>query len=244
MAGLPDQLAQLLAGREVQVALLVVLLTVLLLLVVKACGKGSKSNVVLLVGPCNAGKTTLFYALRDGTTHLGTVASMQENEDWCQIKNVAGKVVGSVRLVDIPGHPRLRFKSEQYLTDAAAVVLLVDAADITPHKTEAAEELFEVLTHAAVVRRRTPILVACNKMDLETQAHSVDFIRRTLEKQLDTMRKTRLSLGSDAAKAAVLGKGDKPLSLASLRNPISTASISADKGEVGEVQAFLAGLLR
>ncbi len=34
---------------------------------------------MLIVGPCDAGKTTLFLQLRDGTTHSGTVASMQEN---------------------------------------------------------------------------------------------------------------------------------------------------------------------
>lgn len=41
---------------------------------------GSKGNVVLLVGPCDAGKTTLFHQLAEGSTHLGTVASMQANE--------------------------------------------------------------------------------------------------------------------------------------------------------------------
>ena len=51
-------------------------------------------------------------------------------------------------------------------------------------QVEAAEELFEVLTHPSVSRRRVPILLACNKMDLETQAHSVDFVKRTLEKQV------------------------------------------------------------
>jgi signal recognition particle receptor subunit beta len=35
---------------------------------------------VLLVGPCDAGKTTLFHQLAEGSTHLGTVASMQPNE--------------------------------------------------------------------------------------------------------------------------------------------------------------------
>lgn len=41
---------------------------------------GPKGNCVLLVGPCDAGKTTLFHQLVDGSTHLGTVASMQANE--------------------------------------------------------------------------------------------------------------------------------------------------------------------
>lgn len=41
---------------------------------------GPRGSVVLLVGPCDAGKTTLFHQLVEGSTHLGTVASMQANE--------------------------------------------------------------------------------------------------------------------------------------------------------------------
>ena len=54
---------------------------------------------------------------------------------------------------------------------------MLDSVEITPHKAEAAEELFEVLTNASVAGRRVPVLIACNKMDLEAQAHSLDFIR-------------------------------------------------------------------
>ncbi len=57
-------------------------------------------------------------------------------------------------------------------------------------QVEAAEELFEVLTHPSIAKRRVPILLACNKMDLETQAHSIDFVRRTLEKQVWTSWKS------------------------------------------------------
>ena len=66
--------------------------------------------------------------------------------------------------------------------------------------------------------------------------------RRTLEKQLDAMRKTRTTLSSDAkAKAAVLGKVDsgKPLTLAGLRNSVTVAPMSALKGDLAEVFAFL-----
>lgn len=233
-----------LSQPEVQVALLAVVATILLLFIIKALSGRKRGGAVLLVGPCNGGKTTLFYRLKDGTTHLGTVASMQENEGSCQIRNDKDRVVGNVRLMDLPGHPRLRSKLEQYLKDASAVILVIDSADITPNKTEAAEDLFEVLTHPTVARRRLPVLLACNKADLETQAHSVDFCRRTIEKQLDAMRKTRIALGGESGRAiTALGKPDKPLSLSTLRSPISATSISAEKGDVAEVTRFLAKLV-
>lgn len=40
---------------------------------------GPSGSTVLLVGPCDGGKTTLFHQLLEGSTHLGTVASMQAN---------------------------------------------------------------------------------------------------------------------------------------------------------------------
>ena len=43
-------------------------------------GGSRRGNTVLLLGPCDAGKTTLFHQLTEGSTHLGTVASMQANE--------------------------------------------------------------------------------------------------------------------------------------------------------------------
>jgi signal recognition particle receptor subunit beta len=41
---------------------------------------GPRGDAVLLVGPCDAGKTTLFLQLRDRSVHGGTVASMSVNE--------------------------------------------------------------------------------------------------------------------------------------------------------------------
>ncbi|URD93973.1 signal recognition particle receptor [Musa troglodytarum] len=40
----------------------------------------SKSNTILLAGLSGSGKTVLFYQLRDGSPHLGTVTSMEPND--------------------------------------------------------------------------------------------------------------------------------------------------------------------
>lgn len=203
-----------------------------------------RGSLVVLAGPSNAGKTFLYYQLRHGSVHNGTVASMQENVGTCEIIGSAGKPVGSVKVVDVPGHHKLRHRLEEYLRDAKAVVFVVDSIDITPHKVEAAEQLYDVLTNPAVARGKVPVLLACNKMDQEEQAHSVEFIKRTIEKQLDAMRRTKTSLtgdagGAAAAAAQLLGKTDKPFTLAAVRNPVTFASISALKGQLADVHKFL-----
>ena len=56
------------------------------------------------------------------------------------------------------------------------------------------------------------------------------------------MRRTRTTLSPEAkAKAAVLGKvdGGKALTFASLRNKVTIVPMSALKGDVAEVHAFL-----
>lgn len=193
---LPEDVQRVLATPEGQIALfLTAVLGVIALLWLLTSRRTQKGSTIVVAGPVNAGKTTLFYQLKDGTVHNGMVASMQENGATCPIKGTTK----AVRLVDIPGHASFRHKLESSVKDACGIVFLVDAVEVTPHRVEAAELLYEILVNSAVQKSRTPILIACNKMDLEMDAHSVDFIRKTLEKQVDSMRKTKTaSIGKDA----------------------------------------------
>lgn len=51
---------------------------------------------------------------------------------------------------------------------------------LLPHR-----QLYEVLSQPALARHRAPVLLACNKQDLGSKAHTVDFIRKRLEKEID-----------------------------------------------------------
>ena len=74
-----------------------------------------------------------------------------------------------------PAAPRRNTSPLNSLCTYPSPPLLPPPSPISP--LQAAEELFEILTNASIARRRVPLLIACNKMDLETQAHSLDFIR-------------------------------------------------------------------
>lgn len=207
-------------------------------------GKSGRGSSIVIAGPSNSGKTTLFYMLKDGSTHLGVVASMAENAATVSVKPPAGSgraARSGVAIVDVPGHHTARHRLEALLNSAAAVVFVVDAVEVTPHRTEAADVLFEVLAHPAVQRRRTPVLIACNKADLELEAHSVEFVRKTLERQLDAMRRTRAAaIGKDAGARAALGPADRPFSFAALPNKVALAEASAKAGKLDDVLTFIA----
>lgn len=66
-------------------------------------------------------------------------------------------------MIDIPGHPRVRRVFESYLPRARAVVFMVDSVDFSSSKGNAADALYDLLTQPLAVRRRLPILLACNK---------------------------------------------------------------------------------
>ncbi|KFM23894.1 Signal recognition particle receptor subunit beta [Auxenochlorella protothecoides] len=220
---------------------------------------------ILILGPTGSGKTTLFHRLQYGSTLNGTVASMEPREVTTNLASDKASARASspppaellspqspaarpVNLVDIPGHPRVRDTWLAWEKSAQGIVFLVDAVDFLPHKSAIAEQLYDVLTHPSVVGRRLPILLVCNKSDMGVKAHSVDFIRKRLEKELDLLQTTRSALedvgGGRAASTRLLPPGAQAFTLAALQAAtgieVGTASASAQEGDgVGLVEAFV-----
>jgi signal recognition particle receptor subunit beta len=108
---LPPHLAD---KQEAIVAIMVILISMVLLMLWSRSSIGSKGGrTVVISGPCSGGKTRLFHALTGVHGVVETVASMQENIGACQIPGG-----GSMRVVDVPGHERLRHKLDLHLRDA------------------------------------------------------------------------------------------------------------------------------
>ena len=47
--------------------------------------------------------------------------------------------INPVRVIDVPGHPRLRPKLDEFLPQAAGIVFVVDALDFLPNCRAVAE---------------------------------------------------------------------------------------------------------
>jgi len=45
-------------------------------------------------------------------------------------------------------------------------------------------QVLEILAHPAVRKRRVPMLIACNKSDEGAKAHTVDFVRKRVEREM------------------------------------------------------------
>ncbi|KAL6199682.1 hypothetical protein ACLB2K_029465 [Fragaria x ananassa] len=125
---------------QIYVAVAMLLLTSLFLLSGRLF-KRQKANTILLTGLSGSGKTVLFYQLQDGSSHQGTVTSMEPNEGTFVLhseKSKNGKVK-PVHLVDVPGHSHLRPKLDEFLPQTAGIVFVVDSLEFLPNCRSASE---------------------------------------------------------------------------------------------------------
>lgn len=220
----------------------VILFTTLLLLLVRLFRR-TKPNTIVLSGLSGSGKTILFYQLRDGSSHQGTVTSMEPNEGTFvlnseKMDNKNGKLK-PIHVVDVPGHSRLRPKLDEFLPHAAGIVFVVDALEFLPNCRAVSEYLYDILTRASVVRKKIPLLILCNKVD-KPSAHSKEFIRKQLEKEIDKLRASRTAVSeADVANEYTLGAPGKVFGFVQCQNKVTVAEASALTGEVSEVEQFI-----
>ena len=145
--------------------------------------------------------------------------------------------------MDVPGHPRVRHKFEEYADRTRGIVFVVDSAEFLSQKTEIAEQLYEVLTNAVLQKQRVPLLLACNKSDLGAKAHTIEFIRKRIEKEVEQLRTTRQTLSNSASSGDPFGLEKETFTMQGLAKArgvrMSTASISASDGQISPVAVFI-----
>ncbi|PPQ91428.1 hypothetical protein CVT25_014316 [Psilocybe cyanescens] len=154
----------------------------------------SRGNTFLLVGPPDAGKTSILSQLAYSQT-LPTQTSMQINSAVVSISSDK-----SIRVVDIPGHARLRNQFEEYLPETKVVGFVVDASTISRNAPAVAEHLHHIL-HALTSlppSQQLPLLVIlAHKADLfkstsssntSTSALAITRVKAILERELEKRR--------------------------------------------------------
>lgn len=130
---------------------------------------------VILTGLCDGGKTLLYALLINGET-VETFTSISENFGQVATNK------GSVKVVDIPGHERLRTKFlDKYRYTSKAVTFIIDSSTIQKDVRDVADYLYTILADKAF--SGLPVLVVCNKQD-ETFAKSQSVVENLLEKEM------------------------------------------------------------
>ncbi|XP_033764364.1 signal recognition particle receptor subunit beta-like [Pecten maximus] len=223
------------------VAAFVVFLTIVILLFVSR--KGNTRRAVLLLGNCDAGKTLLFSRLVKAITDdVMTVTSMNTNIGNYKVKSKNK----SLRVVDIPGHERVRMQHlEQHKNMARGVVFVVDSGTLMKEVKEVAEYLYTALSDSVISNNAPPILVACTKSDL-TVKKGKDVIKKNLAAEMNIMRVTRSAalqqLEGTGNNNTFLGKRNKDFAFEDLK-PLKVDFVECSsltgKMDLAEVESWL-----
>jgi len=156
----------------------------------------SRGNALLLVGPPDAGKTTILSKLVYGCA-LQTHTSLQIISSTVTLPRTKKNFC----IVDIPGHPRIRDQLQEYLNDAKVIAFVVDASTVSRNATTVAEHLHNVLhTMTSLPPSQTlPSLIIlahkCDLLNIGSQAAAaaadnlaINRVKTVLERELEKRR--------------------------------------------------------
>lgn len=186
------------------IAIFIVLLTIAAFFLWKR-RRGARRGV-LLMGLSDCGKTLIFSRILH-SRFVHTFTSVKENVgDFLTNKD-------ALKLIDIPGHERVRVKFfDQYKNTARGIVYVVDSVTLQKDIRDVAEFLYNLLTDPVVVSNCPSFLVVCNKQD-QTMAKGSIVIKKLLEKELNTLRTTKSSqlesISESGERTIFLGKESK-----------------------------------
>jgi len=153
----------------------------------------SRGNALLLVGLPDSGKTAILSNLAYNQT-LPSHASLQTNS-----VQMALSPTQTLRVIDVPGHPRIRDQFREHLSDAKAIAFVVDCSTISRNGSAVAELLHHVLhaiTSLPPAQSAPTLLILAHKIDLlkvgasSNSANEVAItrVRTILERELEKRR--------------------------------------------------------
>jgi small GTP-binding protein len=157
--------------------------------------KQKKVKALCIIGPSNSGKTALFQYLYTKEVR-DTVSSVDENTttDSEDSSKISGKEM-RIGAIDIPGHYNFRSKINECVSTTKGIILVIDSKDKSKF-SEASEILYDVINNNSVLENRTPILIFCNKSDLQFSRKATQ-IEAELEKEIEEIRKVRKATMDD-----------------------------------------------
>ncbi|XP_011200156.1 signal recognition particle receptor subunit beta [Bactrocera dorsalis] len=193
----------------------------------------------ILTGLSESGKSAIFMQMMH-KKFPDTFTSITENVGEYRSGRMSG------RLVDIPGHYRVRDKCfDQYKRTAKGLIFVVDSVTVQKDVRDVADALYSVLADPAI--QSCPFLVLCNKQDLST-AKGAQVIKSILEKEMNIVRVTRgrklQSVGEDnMSKPVFLGKEGKDFEFSHINQNVQFFECSAKDNQLNNLSDWIDRML-
>ncbi|KAI0362396.1 P-loop containing nucleoside triphosphate hydrolase protein [Trametes cingulata] len=174
----------------------VVLVAISVLLARKKSAK--RGDAVVLAGCSDAGKTAILTTLAYQQT-LPTHASMQTNAALVALPSTHR----TLRVIDVPGHPRIRGQFQEHLPHAKGIAFVVDASTVSRNGAAVAEHLHMImhaLTSLPPSRETPSLLIVAHKCDLlkgtasaSAEQLAINRVRTILERELEKRRASHVN---------------------------------------------------
>ncbi|CRH02884.1 signal recognition particle receptor, beta subunit, putative [Plasmodium relictum] len=148
--------------------------------------KKTKQEIILLLGPCDSGKTTFLFKLKTDKI-CRTITSMKENKAFIFLKNK--KKQKCIQFVDFPGHPKLSHSLNKYFDLTRIIIYILDSSDRQSLKL-VAEKLYELFTNKVIVEKKIPFIIVCNKTDL-CNSRPKQVIKEDLEREIEILKMSK-----------------------------------------------------
>jgi signal recognition particle receptor subunit beta len=149
---------------------------------------------LFLCGIANSGKTLLFHRLTSDVEQQ-TSTSMETNHGTMTLDYLStDRPIKKVHVMDIPGNSRIRHRDfNAYKTSAKAIIFVIDSTTIYKKYKDVSDYLYEILCEKCFRDQRLPLLIFCNKHDVNKKDHNIQSIRYLLEHELTMKRKLHAS---------------------------------------------------
>ncbi|KAG7092678.1 hypothetical protein E1B28_009012 [Marasmius oreades] len=177
----------------VPASLFVALLLTLIAFSITRRNNASRGNALLFLGPPESGKTSIMSQLVYGVSPA-THTSLQTN---AALVNLPGKK-HPIRVVDVPGHPRIRDQFHDFLLDAKAIVFVVDVNLVSRNGPAVAEHLHSIMKALLSLppsHKLPTLIILAHKTDLikasatsGASSLAVDRVQKILQRELEKRR--------------------------------------------------------
>jgi signal recognition particle receptor subunit beta len=214
---------------EIFAAILVLIISFVILYRLTSTSRSGGPDVTLLLGPCGAGKTAMFFKWQSPKLKIKTVTSQSINR---------GFVLGKNEVIDYPGHPRLRGGLSTLIPRARRIVFVVDSASSDEEFKSAAELLYDIFV-TKDLRPDTQMLIACNKSDLQG-GHSCREVEKNLNIHIELLRRSRMQgeLEGDNSIDQYLGVDDEAFDLRT-HSPLKIEFASTSLKKLDDIEFFI-----
>lgn len=228
--------------------MLYVLLTIVLIssiiflklfLVNKKSIKNNKS--ILFCGAKDSGKTTLLarvvnakvdVSLKTQTSQLNNIHPWKGTNANTNNSTSSEDHSTTFKLIDIPGHERIRTKElEKCISDTKALIFVIDAEKVRDDIRDSAEFLVNILSNPILYPKisnacKLNVLIICNKQDC-AMAKSSNAIKKMLENEIEILKEIE---GKSSTKSSAQLKATSQLD-----NDADVTSVDVQKSNIKEI---------